>query len=362
VSLQVTAPAGSRYLRIEFRLSGAGTLWADDPTVSDTPPPAAPSNVVPPSIGGVAQVGQVLTADDGSWSPTPQGFFEVWWLCDGAGQNCFDTPLDAAYVDNGDYLNAVYANGTFFNSGPPSVLLPPSAAGHRVKLTVFAYSAGVSGLVRADSSLTGPIAAAPGTLPSNTALPEITPPTDEDDLTFTVSTGTWSGSPTGYSYQWLECFSGSFACGAIAGATTATYTAPTDSDSVVLRVVVTARNGNGGTDVVTDQNGFFVPPTAVQLPSIGGSPQVGSTLTADPGLWHGIVSPTADGSSFAPSFRWLRCDATGASCFTIANATSDTYQATQQDAGHTLRVRVGLYALRDQTPVRALSPPTAVVS
>ncbi len=47
-SLEATAPPGSWYMRVEFRLSGPGTLWIDDVSVNaavEPPPPAA--NLVP---------------------------------------------------------------------------------------------------------------------------------------------------------------------------------------------------------------------------------------------------------------------------------------------------------------------------
>jgi hypothetical protein len=69
------------------------------------------------------------------------------------------------------------------------------------------------------------------------------------------------------------------------------------------------------------------------LPSISGSAQVGSTLTAGDGTWGGYPAPTF-------TYQWRRCDTSGASCVDIAGATASTYLLVQDDAGNTIRVRV----------------------
>ena len=81
--------------------------------------------------------------------------------------------------------------------------------------------------------------------PVNTAAPVIS--ISGSDLT--VSNGTWSNSPVGFSYQWQRCdgsdTTGS-TCLAISGATSSTYT-PTVSDiGQKLRAAVTAGNADGG--------------------------------------------------------------------------------------------------------------------
>jgi len=73
-------------------------------------------------------------------------------------------------------------------------------------------------------------------------------------------------------------------------------------------------------------------PSTVTLPSITGIPQVGLSVTADPGSW------TNTPSSFA--IQWLRCDGTGANCAPIDGATSPEYVPVASDAGSTLEVSV----------------------
>ena len=90
-----------------------------------------------------------------------------------------------------------------------------------------------------------------------------------------------------------------------------------------------------GTNTVQNDFGiyFFTPPQNTWAPSISGSPQEGSTLTADRGLWNGT-----DPISYA--YQWLRCDAAGNNCVNIAGATNQTYTTTPADLSKTIRVRV----------------------
>jgi hypothetical protein len=172
------------------------------------------------------------------------------------------------------------------------------------------------------------------TAPANTVLPAIS------GQVVTTSDGTWSGSPTSFTYQWLRCpalggLPDGSDCAEIGGATTNSYGPATGDVGFTLRTQVTAGNADGktkatskATAVVAAQSG---PPNTVP-PTISGPATVGSTLTANPGAWTG--------SSITFAYQWQRCDTSGINCSAIVNATSSTYAVVSEDVAHTLRVAV----------------------
>jgi len=64
--------------------------------------------------------------------------------------------------------------------------------------------------------------------PTNTVAPSVTPSTGTAGVTsYSTTNGTWTGSPTSYSYQWQYRDSGSIYV-SISGATSSSYTPPSD--------------------------------------------------------------------------------------------------------------------------------------
>ena len=175
-----------------------------------------------------------------------------------------------------------------------------------------------------------------GTPPSNTAAPVISG-SAEQGKTLSTSSGSWSGTtPMTYKYQWQRCDSAGANCANIAGATAQTYTVAQADVSHKLVAVVTAHNsaGNGSkpsaaTALVTGAT----PPSNTVQPTISGSAAVGWTLSASNGTWTGTAPITYTDA-------WHRCATNGASCVAISGATARTYQLTNADAGHTIRVAV----------------------
>ena len=181
------------------------------------------------------------------------------------------------------------------------------------------------------SAATGP--------PSNTIRPSIggTPVVGK---ILTAHNGSWAGTtPITYQYQWTRCSSSGAGCTPISeAAQSQQYVLTADDLAHRLRVVVTATNSAGNTSRNSPLSAVIRPaptnaPVNTTRPSISGSAVEGNTLNASNGSWNGST-PT----NF--TYQWQRCDASGAGCRNITDATSQTYSTGSLDVGNTLRVIV----------------------
>jgi hypothetical protein len=120
---------------------------------------------------------------------------------------------------------------------------------------------------------------------------------------------------------------------------------------VLLVVALTAIAGTGFAGTSAAQANYA--PTNTAAPTISGTPQVGQTLTANPGTWNSSTTPTY-------TYQWQRCDTAGNACAAIAGATAQTYTVTTADENATLRVAVT--ATSSSGSGSATSSQTAVVS
>lgn len=77
--------------------------------------------------------------------------------------------------------------------------------------------------------------------PANTAAPSLSTTTPAVGVAVTVTNGTWTNSPTGYTYQWYWADTGA----AISGATTNSYTPVSGDTGHTLKCTVTAANASG---------------------------------------------------------------------------------------------------------------------
>jgi hypothetical protein len=190
--------------------------------------------------------------------------------------------------------------------------------------------------------------------PVNSATPTISG-TPQENATLTAANGTWSNSPTSFTYAWSRCNQNGDTCSAITAATSQTYVLVTADVGSTIRVAVTATNADGSaqsTSAPTAVVSSAAAPSVTTPPSITGTTALGSTLTASTGTWTG--SPTGY------TYAWSRCDATGASCAAIGGATTATYVLTQADVGTTLRVAVT--ATNSAGSTSSTTVPTAVVT
>jgi len=166
------------------------------------------------------------------------------------------------------------------------------------------------------------IIGASATAPVNTVAPNVTGGNYVGDL-LTTTNGTWSGSPTSYSYQWKR---GATNIGTNAN----TYTLVSADAGLNITCVVTATNATGSTNATSN---VFVPsalaaPENLSLPVIDGLTtwMVGMTIGFTGNEWSGNPVPTL-------TYQWLR---TGGN---ISGATSDTYDLTGDDEGYMVGVK-----------------------
>ena len=300
---------------------GANTATSNATAVVTQSPPV---NHAPPTISGTTQEGQTLSSSAGSWTGGPT-FTYQWLRCDGNGANC--SAISGATAS--------------------SYQLVPADIGSKIEVTVTGTNSG--GSVPATSDPTAVVTPAP---PQNTALPTISGTAQEGQV-LSTTTGTWTGSPTSYTYQWRRCNSGGGSCANISGATNSTYTLTTNDVGSTMRVRVTASNAGGPNAVDSAQTGVVValPPVNSGLPTISGTAQEAQTLTASTGTWTG-ETPTY-------AYQWLRCDGSGANCNAISGATSSTYDAVGADVDGRIKVTVTATNSGGSTP--ATSAATAVV-
>jgi hypothetical protein len=195
------------------------------------PPASPPVNTAVPTISGRAQSGQTLTASSGTWSNAPTSYAYQWERCDSTGASC-----------------ASVAGAT-----ASSYALTSADAGYAMVVSVTASNS--SGAATAASATTAVVTYPQP--PTNATLPTISG-TVQSGHTLTASAGSWSGSPTSYSYQWQHCDSAGSNCANIAGATSATYSLASADVGFTIAVSVTATNeagsasaGSAATAVVT---------------------------------------------------------------------------------------------------------------
>ena len=202
-------------------------------TTSSTTTVSAPVNLGPPTISGAAQQGQTLSASAGTWSNSPTSYAYQWKRCDtsGANKRC-DTSgaTSASYLlASGDVGATIRVIVTASNSGGSSSATSPATA-----------------TVAANTTISPPV---------NLTLPTISG-TLSVGQTLTVSTGTWTGSPT-LTYQWLACNRGENNCQVISGATANHYLLSAADIGSTFRVDVFARNSAGTTVVHTANTGVL---------------------------------------------------------------------------------------------------------
>ncbi len=228
------------------RLNGLSLSSVTIPAYPAGPP--APSSV--PSIVGSPQAGKLLAAVSGQWAGgKPVSFSYQWQRCDAAGGGC--APISGAAAQ----------------SYTPTQV----DVGHALLVTVNAAAAAGSASA---SSLSSPAVASSSTAPGTAPKPRsglAIAGGAQVGQTLSALPGTWTGSPTAFSYQWRRCAPDGTACATIDRATDATYTLTPGDIGATLSLVVTAL-GKGGAGTAT------AGPTAVATAAPTPTPAVGTAF------------------------------------------------------------------------------------
>jgi adhesin/invasin len=166
-------------------------------------------------------------------------------------------------------------------------------------------------------------------VPYNQALPT-TSGTVAVGQTLTAAVGTWSNSPTGYTYQWLRCDSSGANCSSIAGATASTYALTSADSGSTIRVQVTATNALGTGQTVQSAQTALVPSpdgsgTLTTVTSSVTAGSIGNTIVftytaAAGGMTAGKVQLTVPAGWSAPSTTGAAAGYTTASTGTVGVA------------------------------------------
>jgi hypothetical protein len=173
--------------------------------------------------------------------------------------------------------------------------------------------------------------------PTSSAAPTITGLARQGG-TLSASTGSWSGSPTGYSYRWSQCDGTGSSCVSIGGATSSSYQVAQGDVGSTLRVSVTATNAGGSASATSAPTAAVsaLAPAVLTRPLIRGTLRVGKTLVAGGDRWTEALTRR--------TYAWLRCGPLGGRCVPIKGAQSRSYKLRTADLHHAMRVAVTVWS------------------
>lgn len=252
---------------------------------------AVPVNTVAPAVTGTAQVGQTLTTTNGTWTNTPTSYSYLWKHGDGSAAAA--TATNSTYVPvAGDIGFGMQCFVTASNAGGPG-----SAAGSNTTSNVLPA------------------------VPVNSVIPAITG-TAQVGQTLTSSTGTWSNTPTSYTYQWQSN-------GSNVGANQNTYVPVTGDIGHTITCTVTASNAGGsGTPATSNATSAVI--DIAPVADFTGTPTTGTAPLS--------VAFTYAGTGGTPtSYLWEKNSGSGWGNF---SSTPTAQNPTESFAAGTWSVRV----------------------
>lgn len=271
---------------LSCHVTGTNDDGSDEATSAEVHVPAVtPQSTSPTTISGTPAVGQTLTCTPGSFSGAPAPAVAIAWLRDG----------QAIAAQSGTTYGVVAGD-----------------AGHALACRATATNTGGSAS-STSQSLSVPAALTAGT-PDVTGTPAV-------GQTVTCTEGSWGGSPA-FTYTWLRDGT------AIGGATGRTYVV--DAADATHRLACRVTGTAGGANLEATSATAAVPavaPVPTTSPAIGGTAEIGETLTCAGASFSGIPAPST-------TIQWLRDGAP------IAGSTGPSYAIVAADAGHALTCRV----------------------
>jgi hypothetical protein len=173
--------------------------------------------------------------------------------------------------------------------------------------------------------------------PASTAVPVIEGTARNGD-TLTSSPGTWTGTPTSWTYQWKRSLTSGGSFVDITGATSRTYVVDESDVGYFIKVSVIATNSVGSSSASGSLETLAVvdiAPTNTAIPVITGTARTGETLTSSKGSWNSAPTP-----STTYEYQWKRANAVDGTYTNIASAVSRTYDLTDADIDKFIKVSV----------------------
>jgi hypothetical protein len=259
-----------------------------------------------PTITGVPQDQQILTANPGVWTGSPTITYAYQWQ----------------FSNNG---GATWNNLAAATSS--TYTLQPAQIGQLIRVKVVATNVG--GSTTKFSPAVGPVTAI---LPANSVAPVISG-APQDGQTLSTNNGTWTGSPTiTFTYQWEKSSDGGATWTNVVGATTSSLPLTPAHIGLLIRVKVTGTNAAGPVPAWSSPVGPIaaIPPSNTVIPSLSGLAQETQTLSTTSGTWTG--SPVI---TFA--YQWQTTSDNGVTWTNLAGATGTTYTVQVSDIGNKLR-------------------------
>ncbi len=294
-------------------------------SATTTIPSSPPGVTAQPTISGTPQRASMLSTTQGTWTGIGNTYTYQWQRSTDAGTS---------------WTAITGATDTSYTIAP---------ADEHAKIRALVTAANPDGTLAVPSATTTTIPASP---PANTNAPTVTG-TPQRTQVLTAAQGTWTGIGNTYAYQWQHSSDSGVTWTAIVGATSATYTIAVSDENATVRVLVTGSNPDGTSQAASAATITVppAPPVNTSPPTVSGTAQRASTLTASPGTWTGI------GNTYA--YQWQHSTDNGVSWVNIAAATSSSY--TVQVADESSKIRALITASNPDSTVYLGSAPTASI-